>query len=198
MIKKDKFDFFDLLLLLTLALFCGLRYEVGTDYLLYRGIYESTSVGFINFATNRTGFGFLILNYIFNSALHADFKVFILFCSAVTVTNYYLFFKKCSSRPGLSILLYVSLGFYTSSFNEFRQHLSLSIILIAYLFFKKRKKIPAIILSIVGVSIHSSSIIAVAVYFMIEHFVKKPLKLKNVYIPIFIIYFMLNFFFLKY
>ena len=197
MIKKNKFGFFDLLLLLVLILFSGLRYEVGTDYLLYRGIYEDASSNFLNSATNRTGFGFSLLINFFYNVLHADFKIFILFCSFITITNFYLFFKKNSSRPGLVILLFVSLGYYTSSFNVFRQYLSLSIVLIGYLFFKKRKITPSIIFFIIGISIHSSSIIAVIAYFTVEKFIKKPLKLINVYIPIFIVYFFLDFFLSK-
>lgn len=171
-IKKDKFDVYDLLLLLILILFSGLR-EVGLDYHLYNKIYNA------NFSLeSRTGIGYTYLMYFFKYIIHLDFQHLIFFISTFTILPIYYFFKKCSDRPGLSILIFVSLGFYTTSFNMFRQSCSIAFVLLGSLFLQKNNKIKCIICFLISFLLHSSSTIAILCYLITYVFKNIRFKFK--------------------
>ena len=167
-IKKDKFTIFDFLLLIILILFSGLR-GVGIDYELYERIYNNPFQ-----LESRTGIGFTYLMYLYKYILHLDYQFLIFTISIITISSIYYFLKKNSERPGLSILIYISLGFYTTSFNMFRQSLSIAMVLLGSHFLNKKKNIRMLLCYFVAFFTHSSSLIAILAY----SFVKKIGKLK--------------------
>ena len=155
-IKAKKWDFYDFLLLLILVLMSGLRYGIGTDYYLYSNIYND-SYDLSLMPTNRTGIGFSYLCHYFVE-MGLKYENLIMFCSIITIICVYVFLKKYSLRPGLAILIYICLGFYTSSFNGFRQYMSLSLLLIAFIFYRDKKRILSYAFGIISFLIHSSSL----------------------------------------
>ncbi len=180
-IKKNKFDIYDIFMLEILIVFSSIRYGIGTDYFLYQRIYLSSRTHTI-LASDRTGIGFSVLERFFSKTLNLDYTYFVAFCAIITIICFYIFFKKNSNKPGRSILIFVALSFYTSSFNAFRQYLSLSIILIGYIFFQDKKYIKSIILFIISVSFHSSAIIPIALYLII--LILKKIEIKTIYVII--------------
>lgn len=166
---KNKFQIWDYLILIILILFSGLR-QVGLDYNLYNNIYNT------NFEmSSRTGLGFTYLMYFFKYNLSLDFQSLIFFISFFTNFLIYYYIKKKSNNPGLSVLLFVCLGFYTTSFNMFRQSLSIALILFASCFEWKYKKNIKLFCYIFAFLIHSSSLIAIVVYNGIDIFKKKQI-----------------------
>ncbi len=194
-INKNKWNIYDFIILIILVCFAGFRYKIGTDYVLYEAIYKN-STNLTNAVTNRTGYGFSILcNFMVNNGI--DYKLFIFICSSITVSIFYIFYKKNSENPGLSIILYMALGVYTSSFNGFRQLLSMSILLLAFMSLRKRKYVGAIIFGVISFSIHSSSIFAIIIYSILIRFNKINIDFKKIF-PFFIVFFvMYNYFFAK-
>ena len=159
-------------LIATLILFSGLRYAVGSDYIMYENMYFKFGTG-TEFQL-RTGFGFYILCKLFLLIFPYHFVPLMFFLSVVTVYCIYRFSEKNSVNLGLSILLFVCLGFYTMSFNIFRQMLSTALVLYSYNFLKDKKHVRYILLSICAVAIHNISIIAViAILFFTKIFHKK-------------------------
>lgn len=175
-IKEKKWNIFDFLILIILIVFSAIRYGIGVDYELYERIFNNiTSLELMN--TNRTGLGFSYIMYFIHSVLKGDYQLVIAGCSIITNLFMYIFIKRNCSRPGLGILLYLSLGFYTTSFNMFRQMLSMSIILIGFECFKSKKKLLTLIFFIIGFFIHSTSSIAILAYIILLKF--KNLKLNT-------------------
>ena len=196
-IAQKKYNIYDLLTMTILILFSGLRYEVGTDYSLYKTIYQSNVNGFLDSATSRTGYGFSMLTHFFGHDLGLNYNFFIFFCSFITITCIYIFIKKYSKKPGLAILLYVSLGFYTAAFNGFRQQLSLAIALFGYMLFKENKKLFSIIFFSIAFLLHSSSIVPIIIFVLFEIFKKEDINSLYIYIPIMIFYIFYNTLFFK-
>lgn len=175
-IHKKKWMLRDIILLILLILFSGLRYGIGTDYFLYKAIYDSSYKDISLIASSRTGIGFSYL-IIFLNKLGLDFTIFILLCSIVTITGIYVFLKKYSVRPGLAILIYISLGYFTASFNGFRQQLGLSLSLIGLMFFRERKYIYSVIIFTISFMIHSSLLVPIIVYILID---SKKIKIRPI------------------
>ncbi len=171
-IKKDKFTIFDIILLIMLILFSGLR-GVGIDYKLYEFIFNHPFQ-----LESRTGIGYTYLMYIYKYVLHFNYQTLIFTISTVTVSSIYYFLKKNSERPGLAILVYVSLGFYTTSFNMFRQSLSVAMVLLGSHFLNRNKKIKMFICYVGAFFIHSSSLIAIIGYILTKIVSSVKFKLK--------------------
>lgn len=187
-IEQKKWNIFDFLILFIMICFSGLRFEVGTDYNLYKNIFNYTINGVAGATVNRTGIGFSYLIYFLGGILKLKWEVFVFICSFVTIFCFYIFFKKYARKPGLAILCYISLGFYTSSFNAFRQHLSLSLVLLAYMLLKNKKYFFAIIFSAFSISLHSSSILPIILYIFFEKFNNFNLNLIYVLLLSFILF----------
>lgn len=174
-IKKDKFTVFDVLLISVIVLFSGLRC-VGLDYTLY-----SYNFNYMTDIESRTGIGFSYIMYWFKFVLNWNYQSLIFMISLITNINFYYFFKKKSENPAMAILVFISLGFYTTSFNMFRQSLSISLVLIGSLFFDEKKYIKSIGIYLGAFFIHSSSLIAIVVYTAIKFIKNKKLKFRYIF-----------------
>lgn len=173
-VKKGKFTFYDFLLITIIVLFSGLR-AVGTDYSLYNRIFDGIS---INSLGSRTGIGFNYLIYFVKFVLQLDYQFFIFLFAALTNIIIYYFVKKNSNKPGLAMLIYISAGFYTTSFNMFRQALSIALILLSSQLIEDKKYIKTGITWTIAYYIHSSSIIAIIIYVLARIFKYKKIRLK--------------------
>lgn len=178
-IKKGKFTFFDYLLVIILILFSALRC-VGVDYHLYSLNFENLSE--FSTITSRTGIGYAFFAYFVKFVLKGNFQFIIFVISFFTNLFIYLFFKKFSERPGMSALIYVSFGFYTTSFNMFRQTLSLSLILLGALNLHENKYLKTILCYIFAFLIHSSAILPICVYSFLFKFKNFKIDYRFVYL----------------
>ena len=194
-IEKNNWRFYDYLLLLILCAFSAIRYGIGSDYFLYKNIFLSSyNIG--NIATNRSGVGFSYLcNFLYTHGMSYEFLIFI--CSVLTVTSVYIFIKRFSNKPGIAILAYISLGFYTSSFNGFRQYLALSLLLIGFLCLKEKKYFITIIAFLIAYYIHTSSIIGIAAYLFFYIFKNVKLKFSIMFIVFLVLSSLYNIVFFK-
>lgn len=177
-ISKGKFTFWDFLLLLIIILFSALR-TVGVDYGLYNTMFNKISPN-INYITNRTGIGYVYFAFFVKNILHLNFQFIIIIFSTFTNLFIYLFLKKYSNKPGLALLIYISFGFYSTSFNMFRQMLSFSLTIYGASLLEEKKYLKTMIFYIIALTIHSSSIIGIVSYTIL--FCNKNIKLKPVFL----------------
>jgi len=161
-IKDEKWNCYDYICLVIMILFSALRYGIGTDYNLYSDMFDAMT-DIHNIGISRTGIGFSFLMLLVKS-MHIPFQCVIIILSVFTNIFYYIFVKKYCKNPGLAIFLYIALGFYTMSFNMFRQMLSMVLVLYAVKLANEKKITKSIIIAIIAISMHSSSIIALAFY----------------------------------
>lgn len=176
-IKKDKFTFYDFLLLIILISFSALRVGIGTDYKLYKVIFDNATT-LETLGTSRTGIGFSALLFFIKNTMHLDYQFLIACCSIVTILCIYYFIKKNSSNPGQSVLLYLAIGLYASSFNGFRQNLSVSLALVGLTLLTNKKKFLGLLFLLLSISFHSSTLILIVTYYLI---VIKNVRIKPIY-----------------
>lgn len=167
-ITEGKFKMIDFMFIGIIILFSALR-GVGVDYGLYQNLYNAITPDSI--VTSRTGGGFWYIMILLHNTFNADYQILIILISILTNLFIYYYIKKNSQHPGRTMLIYICLGFYTTSFNMFRQMLSISFILIGSHMLDK-SKIKAILLYLIAFSIHSSAIIGILGYFILSRFKK--------------------------
>lgn len=151
--------------ILTLIFISGFRVTfIDTD--TYRFMYLQTGKS-IEYALSQTDVGFflymLILNYITsNSQL-------LIFLSAVIVTllitrTLYIY----SSDIRLSLFLYVTSGIFAFSMNGLRQFIAVSIIFASIQLILVKRKWTFFLVVIIATSFHSSAIIFLPMYFLLQ------------------------------
>lgn len=165
-VKKEKYNLYDMIVILILILFSGLRYGIGTDYILYEKMYLNNSL-----AVSRTGNGYYYLSLLlFEIFPNSAFPLFFLI-SLITCIGLYIFCRKNSINPALSIFLFITLGYYTTSFNIFRQMLSVSLFLLGYTYFDT-KKIMSFIFLVLSTLMHNVAVIAIIVLIFVKIYKK--------------------------
>lgn len=95
------------------------------------------------------------------SLISFDSRWFIAATSILTLIGPFYFIKKHSNNRGLSLLLYVLLGFYNVSFNNVRQAIAVSIIMISLCYLLEGKKWFFLIGVLLATSMHTSAIFTV-------------------------------------
>ena len=158
--KSKKLRWYDLLLLTAMILISGLRYGIGTDYLMYKSFYFDINLP--NAAKVEIGFKVLIL--IANFLFKEKYWLFFTLCSCISIVPIYLLFKKKSNNPALSFLIFISLGFYTLSFNMVRQFIALSFCMIAIPEIEHKNLIKYSFLILVASFFHITSLIMLPMY----------------------------------
>ena len=172
-IEKGKYKVYDFIFIGIIIIFSAIR-SVGTDYYLYKNLYNMISE--LSSVTSRTGIGFNYIMILFHNVFHFDYQVLIFLVSFLTNSFVYYFIKKNSNNPGRVMLLYICLGFYTTSFNMFRQMFSISMILLGSHYFYNKNIIKTILLYLFAILVHSSSIIGILGFIIINLFKKKHIN----------------------
>lgn len=173
-VKGEKYKFADICMLILLICFSGFRYGIGTDYSMYERIYLSMST--IPISLFRTGIGYYYFSYFLYKILPNTAIPLFFIISMITCLFIYKFCKKMSINPGMSIFLFICLGYYTASFNVFRQFLSISFFVFGYACLKEKNKIKMVILFILSILIHQVSIVPICIVW----FTRKLRKVINV------------------
>ena len=157
--------------------------SVGTDLTRYIPRYiiiSQTSWKNLIFLPSSWSFetGFIYFCKLISFISPDDPKIFIILTSIIVSVGYYFFIKDFSLLPLVSVLIYVSYGYWTNSFNTVRQYVAISILAIALLCWKKNKIALTIVLTIISILLHSTAFVFIIVYFLKDvEFSKRALKL---------------------
>lgn len=153
-----------------LSLFSGLQYGVGTDFWDYKHMFDMALQGlapediekifymlnvFIRTFTDKSEFFFVITSIIINA------------CIIITIYNK-------SSNFILSVFLYISMGFYITSFNILRQFISIAIMFFIINIGERPTVLKVLIAILIGMGFHNTSIIAI---FLIVPFLFKYIEI---------------------
>lgn len=176
-IQPKKWTKLDFIILLFLICFSGLRYMIGTDYELYNLMYNNLDANNLNNSRTGVGYGIIALQL---KSLGINFQVFIFICALITNYLIYYFFKHNSKKPGLSLLMYLAFGFYTFSFNGFRQALSMSLFLLGYTKKQDKKYVSMFICFLFSFFIHSISGLGILVVIILEKTKRINIKLSRI------------------
>ena len=141
----------------------GLRYNVGTDYLSYKKIFE------IGDASNPGMYLIMSISKLLNGN---PITIFFLY-NLATIMFVYLSLNDIDKKMRPTVLFLYYFMFYTTTFNIVKQGLALSIILYSYKYIKQRKMLKWLVFSILATIFHASAIICIPLYFIISTKSKK-------------------------
>lgn len=146
-------------------LVCGLRYNVGTDYISYQQWFSYYLSHKLSLKNDEIGFGVLI-KVIQLVTLNPQF----LFLIVAIIINILImiFIRKHTEFFELGYFLFIALYFYYSSFNILRQWIAIAIFLYAirYIYNKNFKKYLLCIF--IACTFHKTAIITIPMYFILN------------------------------
>lgn len=172
-------------LFILLALFSGLRDNVGVDFNSYYNLFYDIK------QNNEVYFEYLnifLVKFIFY--IGGNSQLIFLIYAIITTLFFIKYIKNFSSNYYLSIIIFISFGmFYFATFNQMRQYLALVIFLYALKYIYKQDFLKYSLLILLTTFIHLSSVVLLPLYF----FLNKKFSIKK-YLVIFFIYILsLNF-----
>lgn len=166
---SKKFDkntrrIFAIFTVLVPAFFAGIRYGIGTDYIVYEKVFNEV----VNNAviTKRSEFGYVILNKVI-AFFTSNFQVLLFVIAVIMIGCIYatLYRKKEKINVPFAMFCFMLL-FYQMSFNLTRQLLAASILMYATKYLEEDKKLKYIAMNIIAISIHSVAIIGLPLTFL--------------------------------
>ncbi|MGG0848189.1 EpsG family protein [Peribacillus simplex] len=170
---------FLLIFSIILYLISATRFDIGTDYDLYQGIFYDGTEGLLGL-----GWGFQWISDLFRF-LGLDYQYFIAFNSLIFIIAVTYFIYTFSEYKYISLITLLGTYSYFSSFNGFRQFSSISIVLISLiLFFHRKKRVYAFILFIISLGLHRSSLMFLPLFFINYIPVKKKMFLSVMFISL--------------
>lgn len=167
--KKWELVLWTLLLSTPSVLLLSFRYGIGSDYFNYQRIYEE----YILFGESTLEWGYLMLmrfsDWMFKSY---DGLVFLCaFLSVIIIMYWTLKYAQLKHIPlALLVLLAMNMGIW---FNTMRQGIAISLCAIALICVKKSKFIGFLILVVLASLMHTTALILLPCYFLLNHKNKK-------------------------
>ena len=147
------------------GLFLALRNtSVGPDTLLYCNIFKD--IGNVwDVARYFDKFpGYALYNAIVAFFWGHSEQVIIFFNAIITISIIAIVSYKKSDNLVMTLFYYIGFSFYPAAFNIARQSMAVALSLIMYYFLVKRKRIRALFIMLLAISIHNSAIVLVIIY----------------------------------
>ena len=167
-IIPNKFLFF--LVVAILVLVAGLRSGIG-DTGTYRDLFERTDANFIGYlkqAGELTEFGFWISMAFIKQFISNDSQVFIFIYALITIVLITWRLYKEAEPLDLSMYLFITMGCYLVVMNGMRQYLAAALLFAAFPLIQQRKWHIYIPIVLLASTIHTSAIIFVPLYFILN------------------------------
>ena len=158
---------------------------VGKDWIYYSKYYDLqlnwNLAELLDYQRYEIGFKLLtkVLSLIYNNT---QFYVFIIGVISVVPVAFIIY--KYSKMPFLSLIIYVTLDFYTFNFAGLRQGIAIAIIFFSYKYIVENKFLKFILCIILATLFHTSAIVFLPIYFIRQI---KITKLKIVFFAIIVI-----------
>ncbi len=167
--KKHRILFISIIILFILAQ--GLRsFSVGVDLIAYEPIFVTNSVSSLKeiISERKAEWLFYIINWLV-SLLGGNFRTILFVVSISIFIPLAIIIFKYSKMPYLSLLLFIFLDLFAFSLSGLRQTMAIGATLISFIYIKKRKILPFIILVAVACLFHKSAFVFFLAY-PIYHF----------------------------
>lgn len=172
--------------IIVFIIFFGLRGFVYTDWAIYYPMFEDmptiwdggfTALNNSDFserfltdaAVGKAGLevGFLYFTFFFKSLI-PDYFAFIFFNTVIDVILLNIFFKRYSRYYALSFVLFIVFGGIGIEFNLLRNIKSILLFLISLKYLEEQKIVPYMLLNLFGFLFHSSALIFLPLYFILN------------------------------
>src|SRR5690625_2272592 len=158
----------NLLIVLFIQLYLILAFRnpsVGIDSIPYINIFERTKRhSFFDFSFSRHEPGYLFFNKMLGFI--DSHQIFIAIMAFIPLIMIFRFISKESKIIWLSIFLFITLGFYTNTFNWMRQIIAMALVATSYSYLKNENKKGFFIYVFLATLFHVSAIAFLIVYFV--------------------------------
>lgn len=151
-----------------IILYSGLRKSIGdTGYYIHTFNLDAEN----NLPAPNIGdesYLFMLFQYILHQ-MNADYSVFVMICSIITLVPMIWIFYKYSANYSFSIFFFFTMGIYASTLNGIRQYVATGIILLGtgYLFSERKTGFGKyLIIILIASQIHSSALLMIPIYFL--------------------------------
>jgi hypothetical protein len=145
---------------LMLFALASLRWERGTDWGAYIGLFENVENPFYLLAFEP---GFYYLNYIVASVSN-NYTIVLVLQSIIIYSLHYFIFRKYSRQPFISLMIWF--GFYMGSIFFVRFNVAVALTLFSFIFIEERKFWKFFICVFIAFLFHRSAILFIPAYFL--------------------------------
>lgn len=160
-------------LLIVLILFAGTRFETGNDWREYVKVFAR--VPCVNDLWNNLDLvflyrmepGYIILNSIVKTCGGSINEVFLISCIFI-ISLYFISLRKYTFLPFIAVLLYMRYGYLQTNMMFVRQGIAISIFFYSVQYIKTRDIIKYVVLNIIASFFHSSLLLTLPLYFVIN------------------------------
>lgn len=178
-IIKNKRNTFINLSFLYMSLFLGLRsVNTGPDSIVYIDIFKYIAKLPID---QLNSINWEVLYIIFNKILSlftTNTQIYIIITSVLGLIGPFILIKKYSKNSFLSIVLFITLGFFSYYIFTIRQCIAITILVFSVKYIQEKKFIKFILIVIIATLVHKSSIVFALIYFISKvKFTKKVIPL---------------------
>lgn len=165
--KKWRWAYILISLLPLFALIAFRASYLGADTGVYlKNFNEIAKTPWANlFDTTRMESGYVVFVKLLTYVIK-DARIYQVICALIYLGGMFTFAIQQKKSPFLFIYFFATLGMYTFMFTGTRQCLAMSICLFSYVFIRKRKIIPFILLLVLAYFFHKSSILFLVTYFI--------------------------------
>lgn len=137
---------------------------------LFNTIVQSNITSFIESSNFEGDWGFYALMSFFRGVFCANNQALFFICSLITMgCLFYRYYKLDLTDKETLFFLFITCGMYISTMNGVRQWLASSILFLAFPLIKKKRWVPYFIIVLLVSTIHSSSLIFLVLYFVINN-----------------------------
>lgn len=176
-VTKEVKKIFKVLTIIVPSFFSGIRYGIGTDYVIYKNVFNEilNQVAI----TKRTEIGYELLNKIV-IFFTSNFQVLLFVIAVITIGCVYstLYRKKDKISVPFGMFAFM-LMFYQMTFNLSRQMLAAAIVMYATRFLEKDNKKMYLVFIIIATSIHTSAIIGLPLIFLYNFLTEEKYRKKR-------------------
>lgn len=173
-IARKKYNvFFVMMACLVPAVVSGTRKGIGDTY-LYRHGYNNMIADDMTLRSCIKEFGFSgqwlweIIQVFLKNYLGWNDQAFLFLVAIVTLTLLFIAFCKYSGDLKLAIFLFITTGYYLTSMNGIRQYLAATLLLVGFPLIYEKKWLKFFIVVWLAASIHTSAIVLVVLYFVVN------------------------------
>jgi len=139
-------------------------YEVGVDIKNYKYIFETVRAtpwdSLFNLSLES---GYVLFNKVIGTFTD-NFSVFLAITSFIIIYPLYLLYKKESTDPLLTFVLFINMPNFVMIFSGLRQALAISLSIIAFYSAKKKNFLRFILVTLLAVLFHRSAVIVLLLY----------------------------------
>lgn len=145
-----------------LLMVSGLRYMVGTDYAAYRYNYT----GYMNGEVSLFSQPVLAFVAKLSSLIYNDYSTWFFLMAALTLVPILITIKNKSTNIGFSLILFILMGPWHTSFNIIKQSAAMAILFTGYSFLLERRFWMWFLLCLIAAMVHVSALFMIPIYFL--------------------------------